>query len=495
MNKRNRYETTSTVETSSKHVKPVSIFELSQNVRHDTVGIEQVTQASWFQREARELLFAKLSVPDELLDAIADSNIKDTLIDEYLKWAPTKIRPAQGILKTRDQIDSSCRFIIFKVDMLEDSRRSFSIRQNYEATFMTDIQKSSKYNSVDGIWQSNLFFKHANITAHSVLIEHLIALMNQQLDLFGNDFTYPLIIAFDYYENRIQPLNNDRSSLHQDSTTYNTGTQHKFTFNYIKLGLLFVDDYITRGTEFNPIGGNNVFSMPVTAGNLLVWKENAFYHETPVLNASDVFRFSQQTTMVLEGVVKSKKDITTERLRPSDTGNALRLLTSQHLNKHSTGELPLHNRNFLRILFYKEGGQNWNQGVWMPYNPVVPTYEPFELNTMSIPVSIPSLQDRIFGRSCNRELVSATTHPDFVNKYTAGGSKIKNRTRKKKTHNTRRKINKCKNYKKTKNKRTIKRVKYGSKIGGDGSACSLNINSDFIIYGTPDVRIPLQISY
>lgn len=474
--------TSATADTPAKFVKPVSIFELSQHVRHDTVGIEQVTQPSWFQREARELLFAKLSVPQELLQAIKSSKITKTLIDEYAGWS--NIRN----FISDDQIESSCRFIIFKIEII-DGIRHFSIRQNYEAKFMTDAKKSTIHNSIDGIWQSNLFFNNDNITSHADLIKHLIALMKQQLDLFGNDFTYPLIIAFDYYQNRRQPLNRDRSTLHQDSGTFNNGTSNEFTQNYIKLALLFIDDYITRGTEFNPIGSNNVFSMPVTAGNLLVWKENAFYHETPVLNAADVFRFSQQTTHILPRQI----DITTERLRPSDTDNAVMLLTRQHLNKHSTGELPLHKRNFLRIAFYKEGDTNWAEGDWMPYNPVVPTYHPFVLNKISIPVSIPSFQDRILGRSCDRELVNATTNPRFL-EYTAGGSKLKNRTRKQtNTRTTRRKINKYKNYKKTKNKRTIKRIKYGSKIGGDDSVCS--INSQFIIYGTPDVRIPLQISY
>jgi hypothetical protein len=483
-----RKDTDLSTVSSSKSAKQVSIFELSQYVRKNTIGIEQVTPPSWFQsfqgqEPSRELLFAKLSVPDELLRAINDSGINQTLIDEYDMWSQIR-----SFIKN-DQIESSCRFIIFKIEIIDGMRR-FSIRKNYEANFMTDNYKSTTYQSIDGLWQSNLFFNNHNIDAHSGLIAHLIALMNQQLDLFGNEFTYPLIIAFDYYQNRREPINGERTTLHQDSIIYNEGTRQEFKIKYIKLALLFKDPHITRGTELAPEGGNNVFSMPVTAGNLIIWKESAFYHETPVLRAPTVFRFASQPTRLL---LKSPNIITTERLQPIYT-DAMSELTSQHLIKFSTGELPLHKRNFLRIAFYKEGDTNWAKGDWMPYNPVVPTYDPFVLDKISIPKTPPSFKDLFSGSTCDRELVSVTRDPRFL-EYTAGGSKIKNRTRKKKTHNTRRKNNKCKNCKKTTNKRTIKGLKYGSKIGGDDRACSLNFNRDFIIYGNSDLQIPLQISY
>jgi hypothetical protein len=391
-----------------------------------------------FQRQpAQELLFAKLSVPHDLLQAVAISDIKNTLIREYAGWAPS----IRFIRNRNEPIESACRFIIFKIEMLEDSTRSFSIRQDYEVSTMDDRDKSYVPNSEYGIWQSNLFFDDARITAHASLIAHLIALMNQQLDLFGNEFTYPLIIAFDYYQNRRQPSTKERSRLHQDSG--------QFIHNYSKVALIFLDDVITRGTDLMPVNSNAVFSMPVTKGSILVWKDSAFFHDTPSLNAGPQERTAPQLTAVKNQLATTF--VTTTRL-PSSVNNV-----GQHLYNYSTGELEEPKRNFLRQTFYKNA-----TGV------------------------------NLWTRDDSNDILSLTCQDPRFLEHTAGGSKIKNKTHKK--NKTRRKINKCKKYKNCKKTKNA-RVKCGSKIGGDGTACSLDLNREIIIYGTPDLRIPLQITY
>jgi len=477
MRKRNTDALTSASEKSTKYAKPVSIFELSQQVRDDPVVIAQVNEPSVFQRifqrqPAQELLFAKLSVPDELLQAVAISDIKNTLIREYAGWAPS----IRFIRNRNEPIESACRFIIFKIEMLEDSTRSFSIRQDYEVSTMDDRDKSYVPNSEYGIWQSNLFFDDARITAHASLIAHLIALMNQQLDLFGNEFTYPLIIAFDYYQNRRQPSTKERSRLHQDSG--------QFIHNYSKVALIFLDDVITRGTDLMPVNSNAVFSMPVTKGSILVWKDSAFFHDTPSLNAGPQERTAPQLTAVKNQLATTF--VTTTRL-PSSVNNV-----GQHLYNYSTGELEEPKRNFLRQTFYKNAtgvnlwtrdNSKWKQICSNRDKPCI---------ALRVPRFEPLSADKIHLFQGTGDILSLTCQDPRFLEHTAGGSKIKNRTRKK--NNTRRKINKCKNYKNCKKTKNT-RVKYGSKIGGDGTACSLDLNREIIIYGTPDLRIPLQITY